>query len=72
LGVGSPAAAEHDFAVAVDDDQEQSPGVQIDASVESGVSRRSKTTHGEDLLRLTGVATCHAHDRRKAFMSTHG
>src|SRR5262245_12302859 len=37
--------------------------MQIDAGIESGVSRWRETTHGEDLLWLLGAAPCSPDDR---------
>ena len=48
FGCGGEVAAEAGVAVAVEDDEEQGPGVQIDAGIESGVSGRLEVTH-EDL-----------------------
>jgi hypothetical protein len=69
LGSGGQVACADDPAVAVEDDEEQGPGVQIDAGIESGFGGWREGTHGEDLLWLLGAGTCRAHDRRKAFMS---
>src|SRR6516162_8413856 len=69
VGVGGQVPGEPDLAVVVEDDDEEGPGVQVDAGVESDAGRRGEGTHGEDLLGLQGAAKCHTHDRRKAFMS---
>ena len=69
VGVGGQVFGEPDLAVVVEDNDEEGPGVQVDAGVESSAGRRGEGTHGEDLLGLQGAAKCHTHDRRKAFMS---
>jgi hypothetical protein len=43
--LGGEVAAEAALAVLIEDDQVQGPGVEIDASVESGVGGRLKGTH---------------------------
>ena len=45
-----------------------SPGVQIGAGVELGVSGRRKGTHAEELPSSGVAAMCHPHDRTKAFI----
>jgi hypothetical protein len=47
---GRQVAGEARLAVGIEDDEEEAPGVQIDAGVESGVGGRSEGTHGEGLL----------------------
>jgi hypothetical protein len=49
LRLGGKVAAEVGLAVVVEDDEVQGPGVQIDASIESGVGGRLEGTHGEGL-----------------------
>jgi hypothetical protein len=49
LGGGRQVAAEAVLAVAVEDDQVQGPGVQVDAGVESGARGRLEGTHDEGL-----------------------
>src|SRR5262249_57214678 len=49
LGLGGEVAGEDDSAGAVEDDEEEGPGVQIDAGVESGGGGRRKGAHGEGL-----------------------
>jgi hypothetical protein len=63
-GGGGQVAGEDDLAVAVEDDEEEGPGVQIDAGVESGAGRWGKGAHGEDLrLGYEELATCQLHHR---------
>src|SRR5262249_1349306 len=50
VGVGGEVFGEPDLAVVVEDDDEEGPGVQVDAGVESSAGRWSEGTHGEDLL----------------------
>jgi hypothetical protein len=40
VGIGGQVACEANLAVAVDDDEEQSPGVEISTGIESGVGGR--------------------------------
>jgi hypothetical protein len=47
---GGEVFGEDDLAVVVEHDDEDGPGVQIDASVKSGVGRGVKGTHAEGLL----------------------
>jgi hypothetical protein len=47
---GRQVAGEARVAVGIEDDEEEVPGVQIDAGIESGVGGRSEGTHGEGLL----------------------
>src|SRR5262249_8900915 len=50
VGVGGQVTGEADLAVAIEDDEEQGPGVEIDAGIESGAGGRREGTHGEGLL----------------------
>ena len=50
VGIGGQVPGEADLAIAIEDDEEQGPGVEIDAGIESGAGRRSEGTHGEGLL----------------------
>ena len=45
LGGGGQVAGEALLAVAVEDAEEQAPGVQVDAGVESGARRRGEEAH---------------------------
>ena len=54
VGVGGQVPGEDDAAIAVEDDDEQGPGVEIDAGVESGAGGWRETTHGEGLLGIGG------------------
>jgi hypothetical protein len=66
LGLGGQVAAVAGLAVAVEDDEVQGPGVQIDAGIESGVGGGLEGTHGEG-LRCKGfeeAAGCRLHHRR--------
>src|SRR5262245_6749220 len=49
LGGGAEVTGEAGLAVAIEDDQVQGPGVEIDARVESGAGGRLIGTHGEGL-----------------------
>src|SRR5579872_6037900 len=63
---GGQVASEDDLTVAVEDDEEEGPGVQIDASVESGGGRWREGAHGEDLrLGCEELATCQLHHRKR-------
>ena len=46
LGGGGQVAGEAFLAVAVEDEEEEGPGVQIDAGVESGIGGRLEEAHG--------------------------
>ena len=46
---GGQVAAETGLSVAVEDDEEQGPGVEIDAGVESDLGGRLEEAHGEGL-----------------------
>jgi hypothetical protein len=50
VGVGGQIFGENDLAVVAEDDEEEGPGVQIDAGVESGAGARAEGTPGEGLL----------------------
>ena len=71
--VGGQVAAEGDLAVAVEDAQEQGPGVQIDAGVESGVGGGLEAAHGEGLrfgvVRRGGGWVPPPSSQARAFMS---
>src|SRR5262249_55945654 len=45
VGVGGQVFGEADLAVVVEDDEEEGPGVEIDAGIESGVGGRLEGTH---------------------------
>jgi hypothetical protein len=45
LGPGGEVAGEEGVAVAVEDDEVQGPGVQVDAGVKSGAGGRLEGTH---------------------------
>ena len=67
VGGGGQVAAEAGLAVAVEDDEEQGPGVQVDASVESGLRRGLEVAH--EGLRFRGMpgeaAGCPLHLRTR-------
>jgi hypothetical protein len=65
VGVGGQVASEADLAIAIEDDEEQGPGMGIDAGIESGAGSRGEGTHGEGLL-LVGSAKCRTHDRKES------
>src|SRR5262245_41474896 len=69
VGIGEEVFGEDDLAVLVKDHDEEGPGVQIDAGVESRVGRRCEGTHGEGLqvMRMRQRATSMIPG--KAFMS---
>jgi hypothetical protein len=69
VGVGGEVFGEDDVAALVEDDEEEVPGVEIDAGVESGGGRWSEATHGKGLLRKGDWRRANLHDGRKAFMS---
>src|SRR5262245_1588910 len=50
FGSGGKIAGEANESIAVENDDEQVPGVQIDASIELGRGRWKVGTHGEGLL----------------------
>ena len=66
LGSRRQVASEAGLAVAVEDDQVQGPGVEIDAGIESGVGGWREGTHGAGLQEVREEAAgCHLHHRRR-------
>src|SRR5262249_25257180 len=68
LGLGGQVAGEACLPVVVEDDEEEGPGVQIDAGVESGAGRGVEGAHGEGLRfglrgRRLGATSIVAHER---------
>src|SRR5207247_2554276 len=49
FGLGGEVAGEAGLPVVVEDDEEEGPGVQVDAGIKSGVGGRLEGTHGEGL-----------------------
>src|SRR5262249_26054368 len=69
VGVGGQVTGEADLAVAIEDDEEQGPGVEIDAGIESGAGGRGEGKHGGSLP-WGGVGKLPLPwSQRKAFMS---
>ncbi len=68
FGGGRQVTAEAGGAFAVEDAEEEGPGVEIDAGIESGVGGRLEVTHGEGLrvrVRRREAAGCLLHLRRR-------
>jgi hypothetical protein len=66
VGVGGKVLGEDDAALVVEDDDEDGPGVQIDAGIESGGRGRSEGAHRESLLGCWVRRRAASHDRRES------
>jgi len=66
VGAGGQVLGEDDRAALIEDDDEGSPGVEIDAGIESGVRGGREGAHGEGLrLKVKESATCQLHHRKR-------
>jgi hypothetical protein len=66
FGLSGQIAGVARLSVVVEDDEEEGPGVQIDAGVESGVGGRLEGTHGRPPVRVAREAAgCHLHRRTR-------